>query len=377
MLPLEGVRVIEFCNVAAGPFCGMLLADMGADVIKVEHPQGGDTMRAWPPLTGGYSENFASLNRNKRSVTLDLKRAEDRERAKALVLDADVLIENNRPGVMKRLGLGYEDLKDTKAGLIYCSISAFGQEGPRAEEGGFDLTVQAMSGIMSVTGEPGGAPVKCGVPLSDFCAGLYAAYAIAAVLRRVEQGGAGEHIDVSMLGASLAVAALQTSEYFGTGRDPAKLGSAHPRNAPYQAFKAKDGYYAMAAGNDGLWKSACVALGRPDIAGDPRFASTTLRAQNQAPLKEIVEEESAKHTAEEMLAKFRAAGVPCAPINTYSSVLEDEQVRHMQWVQPIALPGGKKTRTFGSPLRFGGKGFPIRRDPPSLGEHNEEVFPPK
>jgi crotonobetainyl-CoA:carnitine CoA-transferase CaiB-like acyl-CoA transferase len=374
MLPLEGVRVIEFCNVAAGPFCGMLLADMGADVIKVEHPQGGDTMRAWPPITEGYSENFASLNRNKRSVTLDLKRPGDRAQAMALVLDAEVLIENNRPGVMQRLGLGYDDLKRENPGLIYCSISAFGQEGPRSGEGGFDLTMQAMSGIMSVTGEPGGAPVKCGVPLSDFCAGLYASYAIAAVLRRVQQGGAGEHIDVSMLGASLAIAALQTSEYFGTGRDPAKLGSAHPRNAPYQAFKAKDGYYAMAAGNDGLWKSACAALGRAELAADPRFASTALRAQNQAALKEIVEAESGKLSAEEMLGKFRAAGVPCAPINTYSSVLQDEQVEHMGWVQDIALPSGRKTRTFGSPLRFTGKGFPIRRDPPALGQHNDEVL---
>jgi crotonobetainyl-CoA:carnitine CoA-transferase CaiB-like acyl-CoA transferase len=374
MLPLQGVRVIEFCNVAAGPFCGMLLADMGADVIKVEHPQGGDTMRAWPPITEGYSENFASLNRNKRSVTLDLKRAEDRAQAKALVLAAQVLVENNRPGVMQRLGLGYEDLRREKPGLVYCSISAFGQEGPRSEEGGFDLTMQAMSGVMSVTGEPGGAPVKCGVPLSDFCAGLYGAYAIAALLRRVEQGGEGEHIDVSMLGTSIAVAALQTSEYFGTGRDPARLGSAHPRNAPYQAFKAMDGYYAMAAGNDGLWKSAAQALGHPELAADPRFASTVLRAKNQSALKEIVEAESANSTSAQMLARFRAAGVPCAPINSYSSALEDEQVAHMQWVQQIALPSGRKTRTFGSPLRFTGKGFPIRRDPPALGQHNEEVL---
>jgi crotonobetainyl-CoA:carnitine CoA-transferase CaiB-like acyl-CoA transferase len=374
MLPLQGVRVIEFCNVAAGPFCGMLLADMGADVVKVEHPQGGDTMRAWPPLTEGYSENFASLNRNKRSVTLDLKRPEDRAQAKQLVLGADVVIENNRPGVMQRLGLGYEDLRREKPGLVYCSISAFGQEGPRSEEGGFDLTMQAMSGVMSVTGEPDGAPVKCGVPLSDFCAGLYGAYAIAALLRRVKEGGEGEHIDVSMLGTSIAVAALQTSEYFGTGRDPRKLGSAHPRNAPYQAFKAKDGYYAMAAGNDGLWKAALEALGRPELAADPRFASTALRAKNQAALKEIVEGESAKSTSAEMLARFRSAGVPCAPINTYSSVLRDEQVAHMQWVQDITLPSGKKTRTFGSPLRFSGKGFAIRRDPPALGQHNEEVL---
>ena len=374
MLPLQGVRVIEFCNVAAGPFCGMLLADMGADVIKVEHPRGGDSMRQWPPLNGGYSENFASLNRNKRSVALDLKDPADKARARELILSADVVIENNRPGVMDRLGLGYGDFRSAKPGLIYCSISAFGQEGPRSEEGGFDLTMQAMSGVMSVTGEPGGAPVKCGVPLSDFCAGLYGAYAIAAVLRRVGEGGEGEHIDVSMLGASLAVAALQTSEYFGTGRDPAKLGSAHPRNAPYQAFRAKDDHFAMAAGNDSLFRSACDVAGKPELVSDPRFASTTLRAQHQQELKAILEAEFAKHPAAELIAKFQAAGVPCSPINTYSKVLADPQVAHMQWIQEIALPSGKKTRTFASPLRFTGKGFPIQRNPPGLGEHNDEVF---
>jgi crotonobetainyl-CoA:carnitine CoA-transferase CaiB-like acyl-CoA transferase len=231
-----------------------------------------------------------------------------------------------------------------------------------------------MAGVMSVTGEPDGAPVKCGVPLSDFCSGLYAAYAIAAVLRRVQQGGPGEHIDVPMLGATLAVAALQTSEYFGTGRDPAKLGSAHPRNAPYQAFRAKDGYFAMAAGNDALWRSACAVVELPALADDPRFASTTLRARNQAPLKEILEAEFARHAADDLLARFRAAGVPCAPINTYSQALADEQVRHMQWVREVTLPGGARTKTFASPLRFSGKGFPIYRDPPALGQHNDEVL---
>ncbi len=273
MRPLSGIRVIEFCSVAAGPFCAMLLADMGADVVKVENPDGGDTMRAWPPLNEGFSENFASLNRNKRSVTLDLKDPADKARALELISSADVVLENNRPGVMKRLGLDYTSVSAGRPSLVYCSISAFGQEGPRSSEAGFDLTLQAMSGVMSVTGEPGAPPVKCGVPISDFGTGLYAAYAIAAALLQVRAGGTGVHIDASMFGASLAMAALQTSEYFGSGRDPKRLGSAHPRNAPYQAFRAKDGYFAMAAGNNALYRAACAAIGRSDLAEDPRFAT--------------------------------------------------------------------------------------------------------
>lgn len=373
-LPLDGVRVIEICNVAAGPYCGMLLADMGADVIKVENPEGGDTLRAWPPITDGYSENFASLNRNKRSVTLNLKNPEDRELARQLAAGADVLIENNRPGVMDRLGLGYSALRELNPKLVYCSISAYGQTGPRAQEGGFDLTIQAMSGIMSVTGEEGGAPVKCGVPLADFAAGLYAAYSISSALRGVAQHGQGTHIDVPMLGATLGIAALQTSEYFGSGRDPVKLGSAHPRNAPYQVFRSGDGYFGMAAGNNALWKSVCQTVGREDLLADERFVTPTTRAANQRALLEILEAEFAKADTATWLDRFRTAGVPCAPINRYSEVLADEQVEHMQWVQPIELPNGVKTRTFGSPVRFSLVETPIRLRPPALGEHNDEIL---
>jgi crotonobetainyl-CoA:carnitine CoA-transferase CaiB-like acyl-CoA transferase len=216
--------------------------------------------------------------------------------------------------------------------------------------------------------------VKCGVPLSDFCSGLYGAFAIVSALRKVAQDGEGTHIDVSMLGASLGVAALQTSEFFGSGRDPAKLGSAHPRNAPYQVFRAQDDYFAMAAGNDGLWRAVCKTLERPDLAEDARFASTVLRARHQAELKELLEAEFAAYGAEDLLAKFRAAGVPCAPINSYSKALDDPQVAHMGWVQPIELPSGATTRTFASPLRFSGEGFPIRSQPPALGAHNDEVL---
>jgi len=372
-LPLSAYRVIEFCQIAAGPFAGLLLADMGADVIKVEAPEG-DGMRGWPPLSNGYSENFAAVNRNKRSVVLNLKDPADLARAKALCLSADVVLENFRPGVMERLGLGYAGLAADKPALVYCSVSAYGQEGPRAQEGGFDVSLQAVGGVMSVTGEPGGAPVKCGVPLTDFGAGLYAAYAISAALHQVRDSGRGMRIDVPMLGATLAMGALQTSEYFGKGVDPQKLGSAHPRNAPYQAFRARDDYFVMAAGNDDLYRRACEGLGRPDLFADPRFASTALRAQNQVALKDLLEPEFAKYTAAECLAIMRRQGVPCAPINTYSQALADPQVAHYEWVRPLELPGGAHTRTFVSPLRIDGQTSGVTRRPPALGEHTDEVF---
>ncbi len=377
MLPLSGVRVVEFCQVLAGPYCGMLLADLGAEVVKVEPPEG-DMMRQWPPITqgpdGGYSENFASINRNKRSVVLDLKDPAQKQAARDLILSADVVLENNRPGVMDRLGLGYESFRAEKPGLVYCSISAFGQSGPRSSEGGFDVTVQAMSGIMSVTGEPDGAPVKCGVPVSDVGTGLYAALTVVSVLRRVAGGGPGAHIDASMLGCSLGMAALQTSEFFGTGRDPKKLGSAHPRNAPYQAFKAADGHFVIAAGNNKLWEQVTKVVGRPDLLADARFATTQSRAANQVALKDLLEVEFAKQGVDHWLGAFEKAGVPQGRINTYSQILADPQVQHMGWVEEMELPSGVKTKTFGSPVRISATDISKRRDPPALGADTEEVM---
>jgi crotonobetainyl-CoA:carnitine CoA-transferase CaiB-like acyl-CoA transferase len=375
--PLAGIRVLEICNVAAGPFCALLLADLGADVIKLENPGAGDTLRAWPPHTGPendrLSENFASLNRNKRSVTLDLKNPDDNAKAKNLIANADVLIENNRPGVMKRLGLDFDSALAINPKLIYCSISAYGQTGPRANEGGFDVTIQAMSGIMSVTGEPEGAPVKCGVPVADFTAGLYGAMSICAQLRAVAQTGKGVHIDVPMMGTSLAIAALQTSEYFGVGKDPVKLGSAHPRNAPYQAFKAKDDYLVMAAGTQALWETVCQILKSPELLKDERFTSTALRAKNQIALKELIEVILQKDTAANWIAQFSQAGVPCCPINQYSAVLNDPQTLAMGWVQPMVMANGQQTKTVINPIKFNGTTAPIERRPPRLGEHNSEI----
>ena len=375
--PLAGIRVLEICNVAAGPFCALLLADLGADVIKLENPGAGDTLRAWPPHTGPendrLSENFASLNRNKRSITLDLKNPDDNARAKDLIANVDVLIENNRPGVMKRLGLDFDSTLAINPKLIYCSISAYGQTGPRANEGGFDVTIQAMSGIMSVTGEPDGAPVKCGVPVADFTAGLYGAMSICAQLRAVAQTGKGVHIDVPMMGTSLAIAALQTSEYFGVGKDPVKLGSAHPRNAPYQAFKAKDDYLVMAAGTQALWETVCQILKSPELLKDERFTSTALRAKNQIALKELIEAILKQDTAANWIAQFSHAGVPCCPINQYSAVLNDPQTLAMGWVQPMVMANGQATKTVINPIKFNGTTAPIERRPPRLGEHNSEI----
>ena len=367
-LPLAGVRVVEFCQVASGPFCGMLLADFGAEVIKIEPPEG-DSMRQWPPLNGGFSENFASVNRGKRSVVLNLKDAADLERARALVGAADVLIENNRPGAMQRLGLGWDWFAPRHPSLVYCSISAYGQDGPRGGEGGFDLTIQAAAGVMSVTGEPDGEPVKAGVPVSDFSSGLYAAFSIAAVLNRVRAGGAGGHIDVPMFGATLAISALQTSEYFGTGRNPRKLGSAHPRNAPYQAYAAADGWFAIAAGNNKLWQQVCATVGVNELLADARFTSPTHRATHQQALKALLDPHFARQPLAHWLAAFAAAGVPCAPINGYGDALADPQALHLGLVREQRLPGGHATHTVGCPVRLDGQAIAVDTQVPALGAH--------
>lgn len=373
MLPLEGVRVVEFCQVLAGPFAGCLLADMGADVIKVESPEG-DLMRQWPPLLEGYSQYFASVNRNKRSVVLDLKSEQGRADARRLALTADILLENFRPKVMGKFGLDYKTLATDHPAMVYCSVSAFGQSGPRAAEGGFDMTVQAMSGVMSVTGERDGRPAKCGIPIADFSAGLYAAFSVTAALHKARTTGLGDYIDVSMLGAMLGIANLQTSELFGTGRAPVRLGSAHPMNAPYAAFCCRDGYFALAAGTNKLWEAACAAINRPDLVKDSRFTTPTLRAQHQDVLRELLEAEFIKHDATDLLTRMNERGVPCAPLYNYSQVLADPQVEHMQWVEPMRLPNGVVSKTVISPQRVSGQRLGLRCAPPALGQHTQEIL---
>jgi succinate---hydroxymethylglutarate CoA-transferase len=377
--PLTGIRVLEFGQIAAGPFAGSLLADLGADVVKVENPAGGDGMRGWPPLTRGedgasYSENFASVNRNKRSIAVDLKDPASRNRLKELVAAADVVIENFRTGTLERIGFGYDDLKLRNPRLVYCSITGYGQTGPRARRGAFDVTVQAMSGLMSVTGEEGRPPVKCGVPVGDFCAGLYAAYTIVAAVMRARETGVGAFIDCSMLGALIGVAALQTSEYFGTGNPGRRLGSAHPRNAPYQAFRASDNYFVIAAGNDALWREVADAVGRLDLVDDPRFSTQPDRARNQEELAALLAPAFEQRSAADWIAEMDRRGVPCAPINGYAEILADPHVEAMKWVVPLELPNGVTTRTTAFPIKMSGYEFAVRHAPPQLGAHTDQIY---
>lgn len=375
--PLEGLRVLEFGQIAAGPFAGSLLADLGADVVKVERPDGGDGMRVWPPINktdqGPYSENFASVNRNKRSITADMKSADDLAHLKALASKADILLENFRPGVLDRLGLGYQALAALNPGIVYCSISGYGQEGPYAQKGAFDVTVQAISGLMSVTGEEGAPPVKAGVPVGDFGAGLYAVVCILAAVHKRHATGVGARIDCSMLGGLLGMAALQTSEFFGTGQVPKRLGSAHPRNAPYKAFKASDDFFVIAAGNDKLWQTVCELVGRPELFQDPEFKTQLDRARNQEKMNTHLDPIFVQKSASEWLTLFDKAGVPCAPINNYADILNDPHVEAMQWVQNVNLPNGATTQTVAFPMRFEGVDLLQVKAPPQLGEHNEEV----
>ncbi len=376
--PLSGIRVLEFGQIAAGPFAGCLFADLGADVVKIENPSGGDGMRGWPPLTGGddetFSENFASVNRNKRSVVFDLKNKDHLEDIRRLVGAADIVIENFRAGVLPRLGLGYEDLKVINPRLVYCSISGYGQIGPYAHRGAFDVTVQAVSGLMSITGHKGMAPVKCGVPVADFAAGLYGAFTALAAVMHARQTGHGSYIDCSMLGSLLGIAALQTSEYFGTGRTIEPMASAHPRNAPYQAFRAQDDYFVIAAGNDALWHEVAQAVGMPELVNDPRFKTQLDRAKNQIALCEILESKFVARTAQEWITEMDRRGVPCAPINTYADILSDPHVEAMGIVHPLRLPNGAETRTIAFPISMSDFDLGIYREPPKLGAHNSEVL---
>ncbi len=376
--PLSGLKVLEVAQYAAGPFAGLLLADLGADVVKIERPEGGDLLRSWPPHLANdqgeaFSASFSALNRGKRSLTLDLGDPDDCATMIRLVETADIFLENFRPGVLAKLGLGYDALKAVNSRLVYCSVTGYGQTGPSAKRGAFDVTVQAESGLMSVTGVDPGEPVKCGVPIADFTAALYAGFTILAAVSQARETGLGAHLDCPMFGCLLGISALQTSAYFATGEAPKRLGSRHSKNAPYQAFRGSDKGFVVAAGNDKLWHAVCDIVERDDLKHDRRFQTVNLRAGNQIELADILQPIFSNRPADDWLDAFNARGVPCGSINTFKESLADPQTQHMNLVREMTLPNGVTTKTVPFPVAISGFD-PIVAGVPKLGEHNDQVI---
>jgi succinate---hydroxymethylglutarate CoA-transferase len=376
--PLDGVRVVEFGEFAAGPFCTLVLADWGADVVKIEPPSG-DRLRRWPPFVNdadgtAIAANFAALNRNKRSVALDLRTPEGVLTARRLCAAAAVVVENHRPATMARLGLAYEDIAPDGGSLIYCSISGYGQTGPYARRGAFDVAIQAISGVMSVTGDPDRPPAKCGVAVADFTAGLYAAAAVNAALVQVDRTGVGGYLDCSMLSCVLGISTIQTSQYWGTGEVPGRLGSRHPQNAPYQAFRATDGYVVVAAGAQDLWERLCDLLGVNELVSDERFISQAERVRYQTDLEELLQPILEQRPVASWLETFEANGIPASPVLDYGQVLTDPHVLGSGLLVDVGLPAGGTTRGVANPVRMTGYEFETYRPPPRLGEHQREVL---
>lgn len=375
---LDGLRVLDLTQVMAGPFCTQLLGDLGADVVKVEPPGRGDLSRSMGGerlrLRGPDNAPFLALNRNKRSVVLDLKEDAGRAALLRLAASADVLVENFRPGVTRSLGVGWDEVSRINPRLVYASISGFGQTGPYAGRPGFDLIAQGMSGVMSVTGEAGGRPVKCGVPVADLAAGLYAAVGILAALRARERTGRGQHVETSLFEAALSLSVWEATELFATGEAPRPLGSAHRLNAPYQAFRTADGWVTLAALTEPQWESLCGALGRPGLARDERFATNAGRMAHLPALVEAIEAALAAGTTAEWVERLLDAGVPAGPIHDHRQVFEDPHTRARGMVEEVEHPVEGLVRTLGFPLKLGDTPAAVRRPPPLLGEHTEEVL---
>src|SRR5213593_1907648 len=338
MKPLDGLRVIDLTQAMAAPYCTMNLADLGADVIKVE-PPGGEEQRRGATSRHGHSGSFMAINRNKRGITLDLKNAEGVEVMHRLVRTADVFVQNYRPGAAQRLGVDYDTLRALNQRLIYCSISGFGSTGPYAPRGGYDLIAQGMSGIISVTGEEDGAPAKAGLPVSDLSAGLFGAYGILCALEARERTGEGQLVDTSLLEAAMALTVWEATKYWVTGKSPRPLGSAHRLTAPYQALRAADGYFTVGANNDKLFEALCRALERFDLLEDPRFASRGARLEHRAALAAEIEKTTAKESRAHWLDRLESAGVPSGPINTYPEALSDPHTLARGMVVDLVHPG--------------------------------------
>ncbi len=375
MMPLEGIKVIDFSGALSGPYCSMLLGDMGAEVIKVERPKKGDDSRGWGPpyIEDNLSTYFASINRNKKSITLNLKTSEAIDIVKKIVKDSDILLENFRPGTMDKLGLSYDEMKKINDKLIYCSISGFGQDGPYKHKPGYDLILQGMGGLMSETGEPDGGPVKIGIAVTDISAGMFACYGILGAIISRSKTGKGQFIDTSMLDCQVSWQTYFATGYLHSGKIPSRSGSAHSFICPYQSFKTKDIYINIAVGNEDLWKKFCESL-KLDIAEDEKFSDNGKRLKNREELVKIIENELVKKTGDEWLKIFEKFGIPSGPIYTIDRLLEDPQVIHRKMIEEVNSPAYGLIKIPGLPVKLSKTGCSINLPPPTLGEHTEEIL---
>jgi len=373
--PLTGMRVLELAHIMAGPVCGLMLADMGADVVKVEKPDGDDTRRFLPPDINGVAAAFMMMNRNKRGIALDLKSDGGREAFKALLAKADVVIENYRADTMEKLGLGYETLKAINPGLIYCEISGFGRTGPYAMRGGFDLIAQGMSGLMSITGEgPGRPPVKPGAPIADITAGILGAMGCAAAYARKLQTGEGQRVDTSLFEAGITQTYWQSAIAFATGVAPEPMGSAHPLNAPYQAFETSDGWITIGAANQRNWEKFLKVIGATELASDPRYIDNRGRMLNRLELTETLNAILRKTSSAEWLERLEAAGVPAGPVLDILQMHADPQTIARQMVTETEHPVAGRVKTIGLPVKFSATPGAVARPAPLLGEHTHDVL---
>ena len=374
-LPLSGLRVLDITQVMAGPFCCMLLGDMGADVIKIEPPKVGDSTRHSMGfrLKGEDSPGFLALNRNKRSITLDLKSEEGREVLYALVKTADVVVENARPGVAHRLGMGYETLRAINPRLIYASISGFGQTGPWAQRPGFDLIAQALSGVLSSNGFPGMEPAKNSIAVADLGAGLFSVYGILSAIIGREKTGEGQYIDASLLEAAMGLSIWETTELWGTGKSPQPIGSANRMSGPYQAVLAKDGWFVIGAANQGLWLSFLRILGREELQDDPRYATNAARVANRIELIADLGSTFLTRNKQEWIDALLGAGVPAAPILDYAQAMESEQAIARNMVMDVAHPIEGTYKSLGFPVKMMGTPQEVRLPPPLINEHGEQI----
>ena len=373
--PLAGCRVIELCHIMAGPACGLMLADMGADVIKVEKATGDDTRRSVPPDINGESAAYMMMNRNKRGIVLDLKSEEGKEVLLRLVKDADVLLENYRKGTMEKLGLGFEDLKKVNPGLIYAEISGFGRTGPYAERGGFDLIAQGMSGLMSITGEaPGRPPVKVGAPISDITAGILAAMGVSAAYAHKLKTGEGQKVDTSLFEAAIVHTYWQSAIAFATEESPGPMGSAHPLNAPYQAFQTLDGWINIGAANQANWEKLADLIGSPELLEDPRFEDNIGRMANRLELEKKLNAILCKRSTDEWIAIFELGGLPSGPVLSITDMHKDPQTIAREMVPEVEHPIAGKMQTIGLPVKFSATPGDVRSPAPLLGQHTLEVL---